>query len=160
MLIIPAIPAAKFDQNRGDRIGEQQEQQRRRGAADDAEIEQRLRGHAAQPPAVDHRAGDPPGRRDRAEKTDELLREMQLVGHVIIERRAEAGIEVVEKQEPADQPQLAPAQAGQERTERDLQLRQIGAAALLLDQKQRAENRQKRRDSDNQRRAMQRAFRR
>jgi hypothetical protein len=65
------------------------------------------------------------------------------------------GIEIVEKEKPADEPQLAPAQARQQTAKRRLQLCQIGAAALFVDQEQGAEDRKKRRDADNHRIGMQ-----
>ena len=48
-------------------------------------------------------AGDPAGRGDRAENADIGLGEFQLVGHEVIERRAEPGSEGIEKQEQGDE---------------------------------------------------------
>ena len=51
-------------------------------------------------------AGDPAGGGDRSENADIRLGEFELVGHEVIERRAEPGSEGIEKQEQGDEVQF------------------------------------------------------
>ena len=46
-------------------------------------------------------AGDPATGAGRGQQTDQPLREVQVVGHVEIERRAEAGTEIVQNRNAA-----------------------------------------------------------
>src|SRR4029077_2114996 len=71
----------------------------------------------------------------RAENSDVLLGEFEIVGHVIIERRAKPRVEGVNKKKRRDYPKGTQGQASQQSNKGPFHLAEIDAALLLVDQK-------------------------
>src|SRR5579884_4571608 len=82
---------------------------------------------------------------------------MQIIGHVIIERRAQARAEIIEKDKAGRDQKLTALECRHEAVERGLQALHVDRRLLLLDQEQRAENHAERRRRDDGGGRMQRA---
>src|SRR4029077_399628 len=110
-----------------------------------AQIEKPLRRHILEPRPVKQCTNNPTGGLDRAENADIALGEFQVIGHVVVERRVEAGIEMIEKKEKPDDPKLALAESGHMTTKRRAQRRKVDGRFLVGDEKYRpAQDRQRR----------------
>ena len=79
-----------------------------------------------------------------------------MVGHVVIKRGAEPRVEIIQKQESSDHPQIPRGEGRQQSAKCPLHLRQIETAARFVDQIERAENCRQRGDGDDRRGGMQR----
>ncbi len=75
------------------------------GTGQDGEGELEMQGLLGEVPAVEEGTNHRTGRADGTEGADELLRELELVHHVVIHGGAEAGREVIEGQEGDDAPE-------------------------------------------------------
>src|SRR6266852_6735757 len=96
---------------------------------------------------VEERSGDPSAGLDRTQCADEWLRELQPVRHVEIERRVDAGTEIVEQQKTGDDPEMAGFQGLDEAAETVLQPREGNGAPLFIDEQEAAGNHQQGRKS-------------
>ena len=118
-------------------------------------MQEALRRQTAEQPPVEQRPHDPARRRDRSQNADLALGEFQFVRHGVIERRAQPGTEVIEKEKKPDHPQLAFLERGDEAGEAAVERRHVEANPLLGNEEDRAEQDRERRRRYDRRGGMQ-----
>src|SRR5262245_7691317 len=99
--------------------------------------------------AVDERRRDPAERIHRAEHADEGLRELKAVGHVEIERRVDAGTEVIKCEKERDHPEAARSKRAGEACETLAQASAGDCALFFVDEDEARGGYEQRHDSGN-----------